>query len=138
MEQKTQTVLAVDPGRWKCGVAIVARDKGVLARAVVPQDDLQRLLRVLVSEFQPDTIIVGRGTGAKEARSIVNHLNLPLPTVSVDETYTSQDARKRFFKEHPPKGLKRLIPTSLQVPEVPYDDYVAVILAERYLEEHKG
>ncbi|HKM17981.1 MAG TPA: pre-16S rRNA-processing nuclease YqgF, partial [Limnochordia bacterium] len=35
---------------------------------------------------------------------------------------------------HPPRGWRRLLPVSLQTPPVPIDDYVAVILAQRYLD----
>lgn len=128
------TVLAIDPGRSKCGVAIVRAKDGVLARAVAPMDDLLRLLRVLVQQFHPDTVVLGRGTGMKDVEKIVRQLDSAPPIEIVDETYTSLDARQRFFKEHPPRGLKRLVPTTLQTPNVAYDDYVAVILAERYLE----
>ena len=51
----------------------------------------------------------------------------------VDEHLTTLEARARYFVEHPPTGLKRLLPVSMQVPPEPYDDYVAVILGERFL-----
>ena len=40
-----------------------------------------------------------------------------------------------YWREHPPRGLMRLIPVTMQVPPVPVDDYVAVILAERYFDK---
>lgn len=136
MEQATLTILAVDPGRTKCGLAIVRRNEGVLTRAVVTKENLARLLRVIFEQFQPTVTVLGRGTGAKEIERLIRQIDGAPQIKMVDETYTSLDARQRFFREHPPKGLKRLIPTGLQTPDVPYDDYVAVILAERYLETH--
>ncbi len=127
------TVLAIDPGRSKCGVAIVRRDEGILARSVVHKEDLRRLLHTLIQQFHPDVIVLGCGTGMKDVEKIISSLDSTLKIEIVDENYTSIDARKRFFKENPPRGLKRLIPTTLQTPNVAYDDYVAVILAERYL-----
>jgi len=131
MGGETFRVLAIDPGRSKCGVAVMQSGNGALARAVVPKDDLARLLRTFIRQFQPDVVILGRGTGARDIENVVGQLEGEY----VDETYTSLDARKRFFRDNPPRGLKRLIPTGLQTPEVPYDDYVALILAERYLEQ---
>jgi hypothetical protein len=55
------------------------------------------------------------------------------PVKVVDERNSTMLARKHFFIENPPRGLLRLVPTSLQVPNRPYDDYVAVILAESFL-----
>ena len=34
---------------------------------------------------------------------------------------------------NPPRGWRRLLPVSMQMPPEPYDDYVAVILAQRFL-----
>jgi hypothetical protein len=54
--------------------------------------------------------------------------------IAVDESYTSEAARRRYVAENPPRGLERLLPSSLRTPSVPYDDYVAVILGERFWE----
>ena len=51
----------------------------------------------------------------------------------VDEYRTTDEARKLYWKIHPPRGLWRLVPTTMRVPPVPVDDLVAVILARRYL-----
>lgn len=138
MNADGMTVLAIDPGRSKCGVAILRRGEGVLARAVVSRNDLARLARVLIAQFVPQAVVLGRGTGMKDVERVIRLIDDAPHIEIVDETYTSLDARKRFFKENPPRGLKRLIPTTLQTPSVAYDDYVAVILAERYLEGLTG
>ena len=85
----------------------------------------------LTARFHPDAIIVGDGTTSSDAARALGGLGAPVTLV--DERGTTLLARKRFFTENPPRGLRRLIPTSLQTPSVPYDDYVAKILAERYL-----
>jgi RNase H-fold protein (predicted Holliday junction resolvase) len=138
MEGTGRTILAIDPGRSKCGVAVVRQGEGALARAVVPRADLARLLRTFLRQYQPCSVILGKGTGSKDVENIVCQLENVPPVEYVDEQYTSLDARKRFFQENPPRGLKRLIPTGLQTPEVPYDDYVALILAERFLEDTRA
>jgi hypothetical protein len=56
-----------------------------------------------------------------------------VPLRAVDEHGTTLRARARYFTDHPPRGWRRLIPRSLQTPPEPYDDYVAVLLAEAAL-----
>lgn len=130
-----RTVIAIDPGRCKCGVAVV-RGVGadVLHRAVVPTEQIPEALADLHARYCPDVILIGNGTMASDAAEAAKSLGAPVELV--DERMTSIEARKRYFAEHPPRGLRRLLPISLQTPDQPCDDYVAVILAERYLSSH--
>ncbi len=61
--------------------------------------------------------------------------DLGVPVEVVDEKYSTLRARERYFRENPPRGLRRFIPISLQTPREPYDDCAAVILAEQFLQE---
>jgi len=58
---------------------------------------------------------------------------------SVDEHLTSQEARKPVPCGAAKKGFVAVShdPLGMQSPDQPYDDYVAVILAERYLDQHQ-
>ncbi|MCL5102838.1 MAG: Holliday junction resolvase RuvX [Armatimonadetes bacterium] len=129
-------VLAIDPGRSKCGLAVVRRMAGgpfeVLHRGVIETSELAATLADLSARFGPDVIVVGDGTNSPSVAHVAEELEAA-PVLMVDEKFTTILARKRYFKENPPKGLRRLIPTSLQTPPRPCDDYVAVILAENYL-----
>lgn len=126
------TVLAIDPGRSKCGIAVVTggTEPEVLHRAVVPTDQITQVLADLAARHRLDLILIGNGTTSSEAAQAAETVGVPVELV--DERLTSVEARKRYFAQNPPRGLRRLIPTSLQTPDRPYDDYVAVILAERY------
>ena len=86
----------------------------------------------LVARYSPQAIVVGNGTAASQTLDAAKRLGVARVKL-VDEKFSSLLARKRYFRENPPRGLRRLIPVSLQTPGRPYDDYVAVILAERYL-----
>lgn len=143
MSESADVVLAIDPGRAKCGVAIVRRsaDPGgsspeqtaeVLHRSVVPSPEIDRIIASLFARFSPEVILIGDGTTSSQVVGIAEGLHLA-PVRLVDEKFSSVQARKRFFVENPPQGLRRLIPVSLQTPPRAYDDYVAVLLAERYL-----
>jgi len=124
-------VLAVDPGRDKCGIA-VCRPGEVLAHRVVPSDALADVVRDWITAYRVEAIVVGNSTGAAGVRTRL--VGCAIPVVSVDERGTTLLARTRYFRDHPPRGLGRLIPRSLLVPPEPYDDYAAILLGEAYLQ----
>jgi RNase H-fold protein (predicted Holliday junction resolvase) len=124
-------VLAVDPGRDKCGIA-VCRPGAVLAHRVIPVDALADVVQDWVATYRVEAIAVGNSTGAADARRRL--AGCPVPVVGVDERGTTLVARTRYFLDHPPRGWRRLIPRSLLVPPEPYDDYAAILLGEAYLE----
>lgn len=133
MASEPVTVLAIDPGTHKCGIAVVSgKDQQILHRCVVSTAEIADIVTRLSQQHSPSIVILGNGTSAKAAADSIKKA-ISIPIELVDEKLTSVAARKRFFKENPPRGLRRLIPTSLQTPSQPYDDYVAIILAERYL-----
>ena len=105
----------------------------VLHQSVVETESLSCELAELCSRFVPDVLVVGDGTTSSAAAEIARATEAA-PVELVDEKHSSEVARRRFFQLNPPRGWRRLVPTSLQTPPVPYDDYVAVVLAERYLD----
>jgi len=126
------TVLAIDPGREKCGLAVV-RPGRVLHREVVARDRLAWRVAELAGEYAVHVVVVGDATGSQEVLREVSGLGRPVETVP--ERGSSLEARRRYFRDHPARGLARLIPEGLRVPPRPVDDYVAEILAERFLEK---
>lgn len=127
-------VLAIDPGSGKCGIAVVSVDRKVLHRQVAPSPCLPDTIAELYERFKPDAVLVGNGTGARRARECcLASIPPEAPVHVVEERFTSVEARQRYLREHPARGWRRLVPPFLRVPEEPYDDYVAVILAERFL-----
>ena len=125
--------MAIDPGRCKCGVAVVAggTEIEVLHRAVVQAEAVREAMADLSARYAPEVILIGNGTTAAGVAKAAQELGLRVELV--DERLTSMEARRRYFAENPPRGLRRLIPTSLQTPPQSCDDYAAVILAQRYL-----
>jgi len=124
-------VLAIDPGREKCGIAVVSSDDGVLAREIATTDGLSDCVAHLVSEYTPEVILIGSGTGSRAIASSLKDIAVRIEII--DERLTTQKARQRYFKENPRKGWRRLIPIGLLTPPQPYDDYAAVIMAEMFL-----
>lgn len=126
------SVLAIDPGSAKCGLAVVRADGAILWRAIVTTDSMVAETRTLTTRYRPVAILVGAGTGSKPALRALREAALECEITPVDESHTSEAARERFVAENPARGWQRLLPRTLRSPDRPYDDYVAVILAERY------
>ena len=78
-------------------------------------------------------VVVGGGTGSQDIIKRIRENFTSMGLLSVDEKDTTIQARERYWEENPRRGWRRLLPSSLQVPPVPVDDYVALILAERVL-----
>ncbi|MBP5092751.1 MAG: resolvase, partial [Abditibacteriota bacterium] len=53
-----------------------------------------------------------------------------------NEWFSTMEGRKLYFKENPPRGWRRLIPTSLQTPPRSIDDYAAVVILKRHFKEN--
>jgi RNase H-fold protein (predicted Holliday junction resolvase) len=128
-------VAAIDPGREKCGVAVVDDSGRVLEQAVVATVRLAEEIEARTKKYQPELILLGNGTTSRTAEETIRAALPDLPVETVDEYRTTDDARIAYWKAHPPTGWRRFFPTSMQVPPEPVDDFVAVILAQRYLKD---
>ncbi|MCW5937174.1 MAG: hypothetical protein KIT11_07705 [Fimbriimonadaceae bacterium] len=136
-ETSEKTVLAVDPGSSKCGLALVRRAKNgkieLLWRAIAPVENLCRHAKEAAEVSPYSMIVVGSGT---RSRNIVENLRDELPAVGiliVDERDTTLKARERYWEHNPRRGWRKIVPATLQSPPEPVDDFVALILAERVL-----
>ena len=129
------TVLTIDPGTDKCGLAILGADREVLYQAIVPLSELAETVVRLCERFPVAHIGIGDRTGARAVEEILTTQGPDLKLCRVSEDMTSLLAHRRYWIDHPPRGLRRLIPLGLRVPPRPIDDYAAVILAERLIVE---
>lgn len=128
-------VIAVDPGRVKCGVAIVDRYRGGLWKKVIATGDLVTTVQNLGCQHQILTVVIGNRTTSRSAMKDLSTVKIEgqaLMILPVDEHRSSDEARSRYWIDHPPRGLMRLFPVTMRTPPVPVDDYVAVVIAERY------
>ena len=127
----SRPVLAIDPGRDKCGVAVLSPAGALLFRQVVPTAQLENVVSTLVEKHAP-TIIMGNGTTSAAAKKRVEALGGAVTLV--DEYRTTDAAKSAYWEAYPPRGWRRLVPRGLLVPPVPVDDFAAVILAQRFLQ----
>ncbi len=142
------TVLAVDPGRSKCGVAVVecsppapssaAPAMRALRKQVVATESLLTELGKLLREFPAvETLVFGDGTQSNTLRKATAAMFPALKIALVNEHGSSQRARARYVLEHPARGWQKLLPPGMRAPETCYDDTVAQILAEEYLQSQQ-
>jgi RNase H-fold protein (predicted Holliday junction resolvase) len=125
------TVLGLDPGTRKCGIAVLRAAGSQPTLEIVPIEALAGRLRAIVAETPVDVAAVGRGTNAAAICATVRALGLNVELV--DEHETTLLARARYFADHPPRGWRRLVPRGMLLPPRPIDDYAALLIAERYL-----
>ncbi len=129
-------LLAVDPGTDKIGLAVLSDDSAVVYQRVVPAPEFYAEVDKLATEYKPQIMVMGDGTGARSLKAEMEKrkmLGSSGTIVLVDEYRTSEEARKLYLSEHR-RGWRRFVPLGLQTPPEPYDDYVAVILGKRYLD----
>ena len=130
-------ILAIDPGRDKCGVVVMDKNFNIQFQSVIATLSLESKLSELSRKFGLQTVVLGNGTTSNSAKQLISSI---LPNINievVDEHRTTEEARKLYWKKNPPSGWRRLLPTSMQVPPVPVDDLVAEILARRFLENEE-
>lgn len=141
MRSNGKYILGIDPGRAKCGLALVyhsARGCQKLYGKVIAVSQLEEELRQLLAQWPLEKVVLGDGTGKKAIfQRLNNFFSSKIEINYVDERNSSLEARRRYWQEKPARGIWRLIPTSMRVPPEPYDEYVALILIERYLEARK-
>ncbi|WP_198807560.1 Holliday junction resolvase RuvX [Leptolyngbya sp. BL0902] len=126
-------ILGLDPGRQKCGLAIMGVDRILRYQEVVAVDSVIATIEQLRQQFPISTIVLGDQTGSKQWKDNLSQLNDPPRIMVVDERYTSLEARDRYWQMYPPSGLGKLLPQSLRTIPRPIDDIVAILLIERYL-----
>lgn len=125
-------IMGVDPGKDKCGVAVLDSDGEVKFSEVIATSEFETVMQKLSAQFEIELIILGNGTTHANAEKKLRAMGLTVKVV--DEKFTTEQARKLYWKKFPPKGWRKILPTSMQVPPVPVDNLVAEILVNRYLE----
>ena len=125
-------VMGIDPGRDKCGVAVLSTTGEIQFQRVVPTDELADVVKTLSARFALSTVILGDGTTHKSAAKKLSDAGLTFKLV--DEKHTTEEARRLYWQKNPPTGWRRFLPTSMQVPPEAVDALVAEILVKRFLE----
>ena len=128
-------ILGFDPGRDKCGIAIINPSPyQIIYHQVIASSQAIATMKQLSQQFAVELIVMGDGTTAKDwSEQIKTQLANTIKVVTIDEKNSTLEARGRYWQMYKPQGWNRLLPTGLRVPSRPVDDIVAIVLIERYL-----
>jgi len=137
---QTPTILAVDPGRTKCGIAVVhaTNPPSTAFKSIVETGALLVEMAQIMRRFpQISALVIGNGTESRTLLKAIAEMFPNFPVSLIDEHGSSQRARLKYLQEHPASGWHRLLPIGLRTPDRPYDDTVAELLAQDFLDTSK-
>lgn len=127
-------ILGFDPGKDKCGIAVMGRDKKVCYHQVVLSEAAISTIQSLCEQFSIELLVIGDQTTSKSwKQKLTQNLSPSIAIIQIDERYSSLEAKERYWQMYPATGLNRLIPLGMRTPPRPVDDIVAIVLIERYL-----
>ena len=122
--------ISIDPGNKKFGYAIFDNNQNIISKGIKPVSEFENFSKHIKNKFGNAYIIIGNGT---EHKYFFQTLKFYFDKIDLtDEKYTTEEARKLYFKENPPKGWKKFIPLTLLTPQVDIDDYAAIAIAQRF------
>ena len=122
-------VVAVDPGRSKCGLVLVDVNQSLVVEGGVRlASDVEALLSSWCTDSAGvDRILLGDGTSSAEW---LNRLQTLASVQLVDETGTTLRARDRYWQLWPPQGWRNWIPRGLLIPPGELDALAALVMLE--------
>ncbi len=127
-------ILGFDPGKDKCGVAVMGLDRQLQYHEVVSSEEAIASIGDLYQKYPISLLVMGNQTTSKRwKQQIEEKLSPTVNIILVDERYSSLEARDRYWQMYPPKGFTKLLPKGMRTPPRPIDDIVAILLIERYL-----
>lgn len=150
--------LGIDPGRCKCGWALVRADGGLCLSGAVPSElprewagafslparEMAGALAFWTRECvcppvgEPEeeisSIILGNGTGSENIEQQLRTF-FEFDILIRQEKFTTLAARSLYWKLHPPRFLWKIVPTSLRVPPRDVDDLAAWAIVLQMIKE---
>ena len=126
-------LMGIDPGRNKCGVAVLTDEGKEVLKEISKTSDLSKKLEDLLQDYSIDKIILGNGTYADKVFNILKLFFDEKEIIFVEEENSTYIAEEKYLKENPPLGLSFLNKVMKFKPKRPLDDYTAVVLVEKYL-----
>jgi RNase H-fold protein (predicted Holliday junction resolvase) len=137
-DNENETILGFDPGKDKCGVAVMDGDRTLLYHQVLLTTEVITKISNLCQQYNVSRIVMGDQTTARQWQQQLTTAFPALPIDLIDERYSSLEARDRYWQMYPANFITKLIPQGMRQPPRPIDDIVAIILIERYLKNDRS
>ena len=128
-------LMGIDPGRNKCGIAILTKEGEEVFKDIFRTSNLSIKIEELLNKYQIEKCILGNGTYSDKVFNILDLLIDKKKIKFVEEENTTYLAEQKYLKENPPLGLNFLNKILKFQPKKPLDDYVAVLLVKKYLDK---
>lgn len=126
-------VIAIDPGREKTGIALLTLQGDVLEHCIVATATLVDYIMAFNLQHDYKFIVMGNGTNSRYLAHVLA-TKLGHTISCINEYRTTDEARQLYFQMNPPTGWRSLIPKGMLVPPCPIDDYAAIIIGRRFLQ----
>ncbi len=138
-DEEERVFLGLDPGNIKVGAALMTLSGRVLRRGILSTLSLRSDLASFVGndEYRLEKVLLGDGTNSSTVLSeLTNLFGSGFQPTMVDETGSTLEARRLFYKAYPPPIFLRLLPQGLwPEPDAPLDGFAAEVLIRRYLKK---
>ena len=124
-------VIAIDPGRSKCGLVLAEISEKKVYRAIILKSEfLENYVRNLTTAEEISHIIIGNGTSSREIREKLYFFKKEI--ITFEEKNTTYRAKARYFELFPISGLKFLMPREIFILNKNLDAISALIILEDY------
>jgi len=124
-------VIAIDPGKSKCGLVLAEINaKKVYQAIIIKSEFLEKYVRDLNTVEDISKIIIGNGTTSNEIRKKLDFFKKEI--IFFEEKNTTFRAKARYFELFPIRGLKSLIPREFFILNKNLDAISALIILEDY------
>ena len=115
VDPQNSVIIGFDPGREKCGVAVMGFDRTLYQHEVVPSEVAIATLNALCTQYSVALIVLGNQTTSQEWQQKLKQLTDPPKILPIDERYSTLEARDRYWQMYPPRGLMKLWPQGLSL-----------------------
>ena len=124
-------VIAIDPGKSKCGLVLAnISQKKVYEAIIIKSAFIENHVRNLITAEDVSQIIIGNGTTSREIREKLYFFKKEI--ITFEEKNTTYRAKARYFELFPISGLKFLMPREVFILNKNLDAISALIILEDY------
>ena len=124
-------VVAIDPGKYKCGLVLVDLIQKKVDQAIILNSEfLPKYVKSLNSYVKISKVIIGNGTTSKQNIKKLEFIKKDL--IVAEEKNSTFRAKKRYFELFPIRGLKTFLPKEIFIMNKNLDALSALIILEDY------
>ncbi len=124
-------LIAIDPGKYKCGLVLAELNEKKVYKAITLRSELLGdYIRNLNIVENISIIIIGNGTTSREITEKLDFFKKEI--ITFEEKNTTYRAKARYFELFPISGWKFLIPREIFILNKNLDAISALIILEDY------